>query len=56
MMIEMISPNGDTVQVPEGKVDRNLARGYSIPKSRPEPEEVQEEDSHEEIDSNEKDE
>ena len=46
-MIEMISPNGDTVQVPEGKVDRNLARGYSMSKSRPEP------DSHEEIDSNE---
>lgn len=51
-MIEMISPNGDTVQVPEGKVDRNLARGYSIPKSKPEPEEVQE-DSHEEIEHNE---
>lgn len=50
-MIEMISPNGDTVQVPEGKVDRNLARGYSIPKSKPEPEQVQ--DSHEEIEQNE---
>ena len=51
-MIEMISPNGDTVLVPEGKVDRNLARGYSIPKSKPEPVKVQE-DSHEETHNNE---
>ena len=52
-MIKMISPTGDTVEVPEGKVDRNLARGYSLPKSKPEPEEVQEDDSHEETHNNE---
>ena len=55
-MVKMISPNGDVCDVPENKVERNLNRGFSLadtPKTT-EPEEVQ--DSHEEIEINEKDE
>ena len=53
-MVKMISPNGDTVEVPENKIEKCLNRGFKhadTPKTI-EPEEVQE-DSHEEINHNE---
>lgn len=52
-MVKMIDPKGNVVEVPQGKVDRNLTRGFSMPNTKPEPEQVQEMDSHEEIEQNE---
>jgi hypothetical protein len=43
-MVNMINPQGEIVEVPESKVERNLTRGYSLSNTKIE------EDSHEEID------
>lgn len=34
-MIEMISPSGKRVSVPEQKVERNLQRGFTLPQPEP---------------------
>jgi len=54
IMVKMISPTGDTCEVPENRVERNLTRGFSLPKTpkkTTEPVEVLD-DSHEETQEN----
>lgn len=54
---KMINPQGDVQDIPEAKVKKFLNRGWELAKAKPtktkEPEMVQEEDSHEEIENEE---
>lgn len=54
---KMINPQGDVQDIPEAKVKKFLNRGWELSKTKPtktkEPEMVQEEDSHEEIENEE---
>lgn len=54
-LVKMTTPAGETVEIPEAKVEKMLNRGYEMKTAKPakttEPEEVQ--DSHEEIEQNE---
>jgi hypothetical protein len=56
-LTKMINPQGETVDIPETKVEKFLNRGWEMAKGKPtkttEPEMVQEEDSHEEIEHDE---
>ncbi|MAO23326.1 MAG: hypothetical protein CMJ25_21445 [Phycisphaerae bacterium] len=54
---KMKTPQGEVVDIPDTKVEKHLNRGWELAKATPtktkEPEMVQEEDSHEEIENEE---
>tara|TARA_R110000744_G_scaffold244960_5_gene361733 strand:- start:2449 stop:2640 length:192 start_codon:yes stop_codon:yes gene_type:complete len=56
-LIKMTTPQGEVVSVAETKVEKHLNRGYQHTKTKPtktsQPEMVDSDDTHEEIDKNE---